>query len=719
MAATHDLFLSYRWADKPAVEPLLAALQARGVRVWQDAREVEDLASIQKAVATGLSGSRALLAWYSSHYNESRACQWELTSAYTAAQAEGDPRRRILVVNPEASNTHVHLPELFDQLQLSGAGVPGDATAVQALAARIQGALREVPATALGALRSLTPPLWFPAMGTGSNRFVGRLREMWKLHGALLAGQAAMLTGTGGKAGMALVRGAGGIGKSLMAEEYALRFGAAYPGGVFWLRAFGHPDGGRELDADQRSYLRDAQVLEFAARVDIDTAKLNPAQVRGALTRDYVQQAQPFLWVVDDLPPDPGPEGLAGWQAPHPLGCTLFTTRTRRFAHVAAIELPQLDADDARSLLTRGRPLSPGEAVTADAICGLLGHHALAVDVTAALVDRRGLVAVLQALQHPDRDALALAAQLDEALPNGHQRHIAATFLSSIQQLDEPARELLRFAAVLAASPIPAQLLVNAVAAAGQASPADAADLSGLGDSGDARDRVDLATSQLLSTSLAEEAGNGAITVHTLVSRTIQFAEASQQSWSALRARMVRVLCDEMTQAADIRRHEELAPWVAHAREASRSPDDPSTAELLGWVARYDLERGSYVLARPGFERQLEARKRLLGDEHPDTLGSMSNLAITLQAQGDLPDARRLQEAVLGARKRLQGDEHPDTLTSMNNLAITLWHQGEAPSARNLAAMAVAGYLSTLGAAHPNTKNAQKTLAHMQGSEVP
>ena len=46
MPAAHDLFLSYPWADKPAVEPLLTALHARGVRVWQDAREVEDLTSI-------------------------------------------------------------------------------------------------------------------------------------------------------------------------------------------------------------------------------------------------------------------------------------------------------------------------------------------------------------------------------------------------------------------------------------------------------------------------------------------------------------------------------------------------------------------------------------------------------------------------------------------------------------------------------------------------
>lgn len=64
MSASHDLFLSYRWADQAAVTLLVAALQARGVRVWQDAREVEDLASIQHAAATGLANARALLAWY-------------------------------------------------------------------------------------------------------------------------------------------------------------------------------------------------------------------------------------------------------------------------------------------------------------------------------------------------------------------------------------------------------------------------------------------------------------------------------------------------------------------------------------------------------------------------------------------------------------------------------------------------------------------------------
>ena len=91
-----------------------------------------------------------------------------------------------------------------------------------------------------------------------------------------------------------------------------------------------------------------------------------------------------------------------------------------------------------------------------------------------------------------------------------------------------------------------------------------------------------------------------------------------------------------------------------------------------------------------------------------------SNLAATLRDQGDLPGARRLQEAVLEAMKRLLGDEHPGTLTSMSNLAITLWRQGEAAAARHLQQAATAGRSHVLGAAHPDTVAALETLRQMQ-----
>jgi len=94
--------------------------------------------------------------------------------------------------------------------------------------------------------------------------------------------------------------------------------------------------------------------------------------------------------------------------------------------------------------------------------------------------------------------------------------------------------------------------------------------------------------------------------------------------------------------------------------------------------------QGDLAGAREIQERVLEMTRRILGDEHPDTLASMNNLATTLKAQGDLAGAREIQERVLEMTQRILGDEHPDTLASMNNLALTLQAQGDLVGAREI-----------------------------------
>ena len=66
------------------------------------------------------------------------------------------------------------------------------------------------------------------------------------------------------------------------------------------------------------------------------------------------------------------------------------------------------------------------------------------------------------------------------------------------------------------------------------------------------------------------------------------------------------------------------------------------------------------------------------------TLTSMSNLAETLRAQGDLEGARKLQEETLEIQRRVLGPEHHSTLTSMSNLALMLRDQGDLEGARKL-----------------------------------
>ena len=80
----------------------------------------------------------------------------------------------------------------------------------------------------------------------------------------------------------------------------------------------------------------------------------------------------------------------------------------------------------------------------------------------------------------------------------------------------------------------------------------------------------------------------------------------------------------------------------------------------------------------------VDARRRVLGEEHFATLTAMNELAATLLVLGDHRAARELQERVIDARRRILGDEHPDTLTGINNLALTLWAQGDLAGAREL-----------------------------------
>lgn len=87
-----------------------------------------------------------------------------------------------------------------------------------------------------------------------------------------------------------------------MAEEYALHFGAAYPGGVFWVRARGNDDAKTAFGPERREALRTDQVRGLAERLGIDTQRLRADQVEGKLADKIGTEGKPCLWVVDDVP---------------------------------------------------------------------------------------------------------------------------------------------------------------------------------------------------------------------------------------------------------------------------------------------------------------------------------------------------------------------------------------------------------------------------------
>src|SRR5208337_3682556 len=332
MPAEYDIFLSHAWADGERPQQLADALTQAGLRVWFDAAEINDFASITRAVTEGLAKSKGLLAYYSKPYPLRRACQWELTAAFLAAQTEGDPRRRVLVINPESGADHIHPIELRDAKFRNAPNTDGE---MQRLG---QAVVKHVAAvsTPLAEIHPLTAPNWYGMTPVGSTRFVGRLKEMWEVHSLLHAGDVAQITGAAaGTGGIGQVQGLGRVGKSLLAEEYALHFGAAYPGGVFWVRAYGNDDSKAALGATEREALRADQMRGLAERLGIDTHGMTAAQIEGELARKIAIEGEVCLWVVDDVPNGLDGDALRRWLAPHTLARTLVTTRSREYSSLA------------------------------------------------------------------------------------------------------------------------------------------------------------------------------------------------------------------------------------------------------------------------------------------------------------------------------------------------------------------------------------------------
>jgi hypothetical protein len=64
----------------------------------------------------------------------------------------------------------------------------------------------------------------------------------------------------------------------------------------------------------------------------------------------------------------------------------------------------------------------------------------------------------------------------------------------------------------------------------------------------------------------------------------------------------------------------------------------------------------------------IEITKKVLGDEHPDTLTSMANLAHTLELQSRHKEALDLIDLCFQSRQKVLGEQHPATQSTQRAL---------------------------------------------------
>jgi tetratricopeptide (TPR) repeat protein len=157
-----------------------------------------------------------------------------------------------------------------------------------------------------------------------------------------------------------------------------------------------------------------------------------------------------------------------------------------------------------------------------------------------------------------------------------------------------------------------------------------------------------------------------------------------------------------------------LLPHAQYALSHSQKDDDDDDDERLDLARKCAIALyidGQYNEAEELQVQVMQTMKRVLGDEHPSTLTSISNLALTYESQGRWKEAEELQVQVIQTTKRMLGDEHPDTLTSMNNLALTYNSQGRWKEAEELQVKEMQTTKRVLGDEHPSTLTSTSNLA--------
>lgn len=138
-------------------------------------------------------------------------------------------------------------------------------------------------------------------------------------------------------------------------------------------------------------------------------------------------------------------------------------------------------------------------------------------------------------------------------------------------------------------------------------------------------------------------------------------------------------------------------------REHELGEENPNTLGSIHQLALLYRKQGEFNKAEPLAIRVLDIRKRVLGDEHLHTLRSMNNLAALYYMQGQLDKATHILTDILEIRKRVLGEEHPNTLDSMNNLAILYYRQGQYNKAEPLYINSINLSERVLGREHPST----------------
>ena len=143
------------------------------------------------------------------------------------------------------------------------------------------------------------------------------------------------------------------------------------------------------------------------------------------------------------------------------------------------------------------------------------------------------------------------------------------------------------------------------------------------------------------------------------------------------------------------------------------SKDPELQAQMMFTMGNVYEKLGLYSQSQSLLTRALEIQRRVLGPEHPSTLGTMQSLSDIYLHQGRYAEAETMLRDTLDTRRRILGPDHPDTLKSMNDLGLVLTAEGRFADAEKVLRDTLEIKTRVLGREDSTTLNSMENLGNV------
>ena len=483
--------------------------------------------------------------------------------------------------------------------------------------------------------------------------FTGRDEAMERLRQQIVGGSATVILPVA-------LHGLGGVGKTQLAQEYALRFSADYDL-VWWISS----ESTEFIDEALASLARRLRLPGTGESITEDSAAVREAMRRGEVGR--------WLLIYDNAT---DPSKLQPFLPSGTSGHVLITSRNQAWAQRAVpLEVDVFTAAESVEHLTRTVPgLAERDALR---LADLVGHLPLAVQSASAWLSTTGTPVE----QYIDQLSEQITRVL-ETPPDGYPVSVAATWTIALQDMQErrpAAARLLELCAFMNPDGISTSQLVytNAMLDTLRGFDRKLVDIGMIG--------TVVAEPVRLSLLQLDQAARE-LRIHRLVQEVIKARMSSREQNDVVHA-VHGILAAARPQSGDT---DDPVNWPQYAllwphMNPSRAMDcdEGPVRQLLIDRIRYLWKRGEYQNALESGER-LEER----WVDRIDELGGLQSdpgsvlyqqllvlrnlLASIMRLQGDFDRAYQIDSDVLAEQERLFGGEHPHTLLSYLCIAADL-----------------------------------------------